>query len=117
MTTEVEQQVAEEVSHLLLLDVLEVEMEVEVEPSTFGTDGDAGNNRDAITPVVMTQHRGLPDRSPTPGDRGGQEEAGFIGEDDVGTQPRSVFFTRGQSSRTKRRTSRSFRSKARFCGF
>ena len=41
MTTEVEQQVAEEVSHLLLLDVLEVEMEVEVEPLMLGTDGDA----------------------------------------------------------------------------
>lgn len=40
MTAEVEQQVAEEVASLLLLDVFEVEMEVEVEPPTLGTDGD-----------------------------------------------------------------------------
>ena len=75
MAAEVEQQVSEEVASLLLANVLEVQMEVEVEPPTFGTDGDARDNRDPITPVVMTQHRGLPDRRPAPGDRGGQEEA------------------------------------------
>lgn len=40
VAAEVEQQVAEEVASLLLLDVFEVEMEVEVEPPTLGTDGD-----------------------------------------------------------------------------
>lgn len=41
VAAEVEQEVSEEVAHLLLLDVLEVRMEVEVEPPTFGTDRDA----------------------------------------------------------------------------
>lgn len=41
VAAEVEQQVSEEVASLLLPDVLEVKMEVEVEPSTLGTDGDA----------------------------------------------------------------------------
>ena len=75
VAAEVEQQVAEEVANLLLLDVFEVKMEVKVEPPTLGTDGDPRDHRDTITPVVMTQHRGLPDRRPAPGDRGGQEEA------------------------------------------
>jgi len=37
-----------------LLDVLEVELEVEVEALTLGTDRDARDDRDAITPVEMT---------------------------------------------------------------
>ncbi len=72
-------------------------LEVKVEALTLWTDRDAGDDRDSITAVEMLHDRCLPDRCPGLGDRGGQKEARFIGEDDVGTQPLGVFFTRGQS--------------------
>ena len=117
VATEVTEQVPQEAARLQLLDVLEVELEVQVEALTRGAHADAGDGGDPIAPVVMPQYRCLAHRCPGLGDRGGQEEARLVDKDEVGTQPTGVFFTRGQSSRKKRRIFRSSRSSARFCGF
>jgi hypothetical protein len=108
---------AQEVAGLLLSDVLEMELEVEVEALSTRTDADRRDGGHAIVPIEMPDDGSLAHRRPGPGDRRCQEEARFIGKDEVGTQPSGVFFTRGQSFRTKRRITPSSRSKARFWGF
>jgi len=94
-----------------------MELEVEVEAPSSGTDRDRRDGGDTIAPVEMLDDRSLANRRPGLRDRRCQEEARFVGKDDMGTQPSGVFFTRGQSFRTKRRITPSWRSKARFCGF
>ena len=111
------EQVLQEAADLLLSDVLEVELEVEVEPPPLRTDGDRRDGRDAIATIEVPDDRGLTDRRPGLGDCRSQEEARFIGEDDVGTQPRGVFFTSGQVSRFQRSIASSSRSSARRSGF
>ena len=92
-------------------------MEIEVETLELGAHRDGGNDRDPIAAIKVPQNRRPSHGGPSLGHRRSQEEARFVGEDEVGTQPRRVFFTRGQSSRRKRRIFTSSRSKARFCGF
>ncbi len=53
----------------------------------------------AIMPVAMVNDGRLAARSPGLSYRWDQEEARLVDEDDVGTQPRSVFFTLGQVRR------------------
>ncbi len=114
---EVAQQVSEEFAHLVVLDVLRVALEVQPDASTPGRNGDARDHRDAIMPVAMMNEGRLTARSPGLSHRGDQEEARLVDEDDVGTQPRSVFFTRSQSWRFQRSIFSSSRSKARRSGF
>jgi len=52
--------------------------------------------RDAVMPVTMMKEGRLSARSPCLSHRGDQEETPLVDKDDVGTQPRSVVFTRGQ---------------------
>jgi hypothetical protein len=111
---QVSEKVLEEGASLLLSDVLEVELEVEVEVPPVRTDGDGGDGRDAITAMHVVEDWRLADGCPGLGHRGRQEEARFVGKDDVGTQPCGVFFTRGQSFLTNLRITPSSRSKARF---
>ena len=94
---EVVQQVSEEFAHLAVPDVLRVALEVQADAPTPGSQGDARDHGDAIMPVAMMKEGRLPARSPGLSHRGDQEEARLVDEDDVGTQPRSVFFTRSQS--------------------
>ncbi len=95
--TQVTQEVGEKPVDLQLLDVLEVEPEEKVEALTPGTDGDAGDDRDPIAAIEVPENRRPAQRGPALGDGGSQKEARFVGEDEVGTQPLGVFFTRGQS--------------------
>jgi hypothetical protein len=108
---------AQEVAGLLLSDVPEMELEVEIEALSAWADADRRDGGHAIVPPEVPDDRSLAHRRPGPGDRRGQEETRFVGKDEVGTQPSGVFFTRGQSFRTKRRIAPSSRSKARFWGF
>ncbi len=113
----VAQQVPEEFTDLVVSDVLRVALEVQADAPTPGSDGDARNDGDAIVPVAMMKEGRLSARSPGLSHRGNQEETRLIDEDDVGTQPRSVFFTRGQFVRFQRSMTSSFRSSARRSGF
>ncbi len=117
MPAEVAQQVAEEFADPAVPDVRGVALEVQADATTPGSNGDARNHRDAIMPVAMINDGRLTARSPGLSHRGDQEEARLVDEDDVGTQPRSVFFTLGQVRRFQRSIVSSFRSSARRSGF
>ncbi len=117
VAAEVAQQVPEESADLVVPDVPRVALEVQANAPTPGSKGDARDHGDAIMPVAMMNEGRLTARSPGLAHRGDQEEARLVDEDDVGTQPRSVFFTRGQSLRFQRSMASSSRSSARRSGF
>jgi len=117
VTWKLPEQPSQEVAGLELSDVFRVELKVKVEALAAGRNRDPRDGGDPVAPIEMMNRWRLAHGSPGAGDRGGQLEAGFVGEDEVGTQPPGVFFTRGQSSRMKRRISALLRSSAFFCGF
>ena len=93
-------------------DIVEPQLVVEAYAAPCGADRDAGDDGDLVPTVAVTMHRRLASWRPGLGDVGNQEEAGFVGKDEVGTQPRSVFFTRGHSVRFQRAMAASSRSAA-----
>jgi hypothetical protein len=117
VTSQMAEQVAQEAADLRLLDVLLVQLEVEVGSPQHRAERDRGDGRDPIATIEVADDRRPAHRSPGLRDRRRQEEARFVGEDEVGTQPRGVFFSLGHSCRTKRRMAVSSRSRARLRGF
>ena len=117
VSTKVAQQVPEEFADLVVSDVLRVTPEVQADAPTPGSNGDARNHGDTIMPIAMMNEGRLTAGSPGLSHRGNQKEARLVDEDYVGTQPRSVFFTRGQFLRFQRSMTSSFRSSARRSGF
>jgi len=111
------QQVADEAADVAAPDIVVVELVVEPQAVTPGTDGDRRDGRDPVVPVAVAQAGRLPTRRPGPAHGGNQEEARFVGEDEVGAQPPGVFFTWGHTSRFQRSMARSLRSRARRSGF
>lgn len=111
------EQVAEERAHLLLPDVLVVELIVETQVASSRADGDSRDDRDLVSPMAMTMNRSAATRRPGLDDVGDQQESGLVGEDEMGAQPSSVFLTRGQSFRFQRWMASSSRSRARVSGF
>jgi hypothetical protein len=117
VTWDLSEQLSQEVAGLQLSDVLRVELKVKVQALATWRNRDPRNGGDPVASIEVMNRRRLADGSPGARDRGGQLKAGFVGEDEVGTQPLGVFFTRGQSSRMNRRISALLRSSAFFCGF
>ena len=117
VTTDLSQQLSQEVPNLLLSDVLREELEMQVQSLASGGHRDPRDDGDAIASIEVMNGGCLADRSPSRSDRGCQLEARLVDEDEMGTQPPGVFFTLGQSSRMKRRISAWLRSSAFFCGF
>jgi len=117
MATQVLEQVPKEIVHLVARYILRVQPEVEPEPPSLWADRQAANDRDPRVIVAVTDDRGLADQAPRAPNGGYQHEARFVGKDDVRTQPRSVFFTRGQSLRFHCSIRTSSRSSARLSGF
>jgi len=115
---QVAQKMPEKLAHLGVLDVLGVEAVVQPKPMPSGADRQTRDDRDLVAASLpVTTQRRLPLRSPGLAEVGDQEEARFVDEDEVGTQPLGVFFTRGHSSRFQRSISGSLRSIARRVGF
>ena len=114
---QVSKQMAEEEAHFLLPDVAEPKLVIEAEMLSLRTDGDSRDHGDSLAPIRMAQDRGLAPRGPGLDHVGDQQEPRFVGEDEVGAQPRSVFFTRGQSFCFQRSMACSSRSSARRSGF
>ncbi len=110
------QQVTEEGRHFVALDILFVQLAVEGAVTALWADGDPRDGRDAVVRVPVPHDRGLAHRAPCLPDRRDQEEARFVGEDEMGAQPRGVFFTRGHASRCQRAMAASSRSTARRSG-
>lgn len=117
MAAKMFEQVPEKVLNLIARDVLRVKPEVEPKPSALRTDRQTADDRDACVVVAVADDRSLPHLCPSTSDGGYQHEARFVDEDDVRTQPRSVFFTRGQSLRFHCSIRASSRSSARLSGF
>lgn len=116
-TAQVPQEIAEEQAHLFLPNVVEVKLVEKAQMLALRADRDSCDDGDFVASVTMPMHRSLSARCPGLDNIRDQQESGFIGKDDVGAQPRSVFFTRGQSFRFQREIASAFRSTARFSGF
>lgn len=114
---QVTEEMAEKLTDLGLVDIRPMQAVVESEVSAARTDREAGNHREPIVPLPETQQRGVAPRRPRLAHTGDQEEARFVDEDEVGAQPRSVFFTRGQSRRFHSLMRASSRWRARVSGF
>jgi len=111
------QQMTEKRRHFFPLDVVFIQMAVERATTTFRTDGEAGNRRNAVVAIPVTNDRGVSHRTPCFSNRGNQEEARFVEKDDMGRQPSDVFFTLGQTDRFHSAMAASSRSTARRSGF
>lgn len=83
--------VPEEIVDLLLGDVLGVHTKVQAEATSAGAHRQSADHRDLIVTIVVASNGCLPDRRPSTPHGRNHHEAGFVGKDEVGTQPRSVF--------------------------
>lgn len=91
MSTKMLEQIPEKVVDFLMRNVLRIQAEVQAQAPAPGTDRQATDDGDTRTLVAMPHDGGLADRCPGTSDGGNQQEARFVGKDEVGTQPRSVF--------------------------
>jgi len=114
---QVPQQITEKDAHLVVPNVIEVKLVEKAQALALRADGDSRDDGDLVAAVTMPMHGGLASGRPGLDHTRDQQESGFVGEDDVGAQPRSVFFSRGHSFCFQRSISASFRSIARFSGF
>jgi len=114
---DVAEEIAQEDDHGLALDVVVVEVAVQDTMKPPGAHGDAGDGGDPIVTLAMPYDGRLADGTPGLANRGNQEEAGFVDKDEVGRQPRGVFFTAGQTARFHSAMAASSRSMARRSGF
>lgn len=103
--------------HLFTLDVVLIQQAIEGTMQALGADGNTGDRRDSLVPVAVTHHRSLAHRAPRLPNGGDQEEPGFVDKDDVGRQPRGVFFTAGHTVDFHSAMAASLRSTARRSGF
>lgn len=114
---EMAQEVSEELADLELTDVVEVQAIVEPQVVAPGADRDGRNRRDLLAARAMSKHWRPPARGPRLDHRRNDQEARFVAEDEVGTQPCGVFFTWSHCRRVQRAIARSSRSRARRSGF
>jgi hypothetical protein len=114
---QVSKEMTEEDAHLLLPDVVEPKLVIEAEMVSLRTEGDCRDDGDSLAPIGVAQDRSPATRGPGLDHVGNQQESGFVDEDEVGAQPRDVFFTRGQSFCFQRSMAGSSRSTARRSGF
>lgn len=117
VTADLAKQGTQELTGLELPDVVRVELKVKVEALAAGRNRDARDDGHPVASVEVMNRGRVAHGSPGASDGESQLEARFVGEDEVGAQPLGVVFTRGQSSRAKRRISVLLRSSAFFCGF
>lgn len=117
MAAHLTQQMAKEERDFLALDVVFVELTVQGAVKDPGTDCDSRDGGHPVMAIVIRQEGRLSHRTPSATNRGNQEEPGFIDEDDMGAQPRRVFFTAGHTSRFHASMAASSRSRARVSGF
>ena len=111
------QQGALEDRDLVALDVVLIQLAVQRAMGALRADGDARDGREAVVRVPVPHDRRLPHRAPRLADRGDQEEARLVDEDEVGPQPCGVCFTRGQTDCFQTAMAASSRSRARRSGF
>ena len=111
------EKVAKELTHFVPAYVAGVKLVVQPQVVSSRADRDSRYHRDPVAPIDMTMYWGLTSWGPRFVDRWDQQKARFIDKDEVGTQPTSVFFTRGHSFCFQRSIRSSSRSTARRSGF
>jgi len=114
---EVAQHLAQECHHFVLADVVPKEDTKQPEAIARWAHRDARDHRDTVVGEVVTDQRGAAHRRPRPLDRRGEQKARFIDENQMGAQPRAVFFILFQSVAFHFWMAASSRSKARLSGF
>lgn len=75
VSSQMAQEVAEELADLGVLDVLAVELDIEADAAALRTDRNAGDGGDTVVPILMSMNRRLAARSPRPTNGRNQEEA------------------------------------------
>jgi hypothetical protein len=111
------EKVAKELTHFVPAYVPGVKLVIQPQVPSSRADRDSRYHRDPVAPIQMAMNWGLTSWGPSFVDRWDQQKARFVDKDEVGTQPTSVFFTRGQSFRFQRSICSSSRSTARRSGF
>ena len=91
MSTEVLQEVVQEVSHVKRLKILPLESEVKPQVSPLGRDGKTGDGRDSVSPVKMMQDRSLSPRCPCPTNIGNEEKPALIEKGQMGSKCDGFF--------------------------
>lgn len=111
------QERAEERADVGRPDIGGLELEVEATALALRAEREGRDDGHAVVALPVTEQWRLAPRGPGPPDRGDQEEPGLVDEDEVGAQPRGVFFTRAQSRCFHRAIAASSRWSARRSGF
>ena len=93
LSSQVTQEVEQEVTGLRLLDILRVALKVEAQVMTLGTDGYPRDDGDLVAAVMMALDRGLATWRPSLAHWWDQEKSGLVDEDEVGSQPGGVFLS------------------------
>jgi hypothetical protein len=104
-------------AHVWRSNMVVVDVETEAAVPMLGTEGEAREDGQAIMALPVPEQGRLAARRSGPPHRRDQEEARFVDEDEVGAQPRGVFFTRAQSRCFHRAMAASSRWSARRSGF
>ena len=95
LVTKVSKQMAQEFTNFRLLNILRVKLVIQPQPFSSRADRNPGDRRDSIATVAMAQDGRLTAGCPGLAHCRDQEEARFVDKDEVGTQPRGLFFIRG----------------------
>ena len=111
------QDISQEAADHVAVDIRVEQLTVQPQPPTLRADGDSGDGRYPIVAVDVAVKRRLATRAPGLAHRGDQQKARFVEEEQVGPQPRGVFFRRGHTVRFHRAMASSSRSMARRSGF
>lgn len=117
VSAKVLQEVAKKHGDLVAADVDGVEMAVQAQTMSLGADRNARDRRNSVMAMPMAKQRRLTARAPRFPHGRNQQKSGFVRENDVGTQPCGVFFTRGHTVRFHWAIRVSSRSMARRSGF
>ena len=95
-SSEMAQEMPKERADSPSVDIVQAELIVQPQSLTPRANGNRRDDRDAIVTIAMAVDWGMPPRRPGTKKIWNHEEPRFVEEDEVGTQPCSVFFTCGQ---------------------
>ncbi len=95
-SSEMTQEIPKERADPPAVDIVQAELIVQPQSLTPRTYGNRRDDRDAIVTMAMAVNWRMSPRCPGAKQIRNQEEPRFIEEDEVGAQPCSFFFTRGQ---------------------
>ena len=117
VSAQMAQDVFEKPADHLAVNVGVKQVAVQSQEAARRADRNPRDGRDPVMPVDVAMDGRLAARTPRLTHRRDQQEARFIEEENMGSQPCGVFFTRGHAVRVHRAMPSSSRSIARRSGF